>query len=29
MPVRAFIKHYRAEFEHHIEPGRCTVPNYI
>ena len=19
----------RAEFEHHIEHGRCTVPNYI
>ena len=29
MPVRAFIKHYRAEFEHHIEHGRCTVPDYI
>jgi NADH-quinone oxidoreductase subunit F len=29
MPVRAFIKHYRAEFEHHIEHGRCVVPPYI
>jgi NADH-quinone oxidoreductase subunit F len=29
MPVRAFIKHYRAEFEHHIEHGKCTVPDYV
>ena len=29
MPVRAFIKHYRDEFVHHIEHGRCTVPDYI
>ena len=29
MPVRAFIKHYRAEFEHHIEHRRCTVPDYV
>ncbi len=26
MPVRAFIKHYRAEFEYHIENQRCLVP---
>jgi NADH-quinone oxidoreductase subunit F len=25
MPVRAFIKTYRAEFEHHIEHKRCLV----
>ncbi len=25
MPVRAFVKHYRAEFEHHIKHGRCLV----
>jgi NADH-quinone oxidoreductase subunit F len=29
MPVRAFIKHYRAEFEHHIEHKRCLVPDYL
>jgi NADH-quinone oxidoreductase subunit F len=28
MPVRAFIKHYRAEFEHHIEHKRCLVAPY-
>ena len=26
MPVRAFVKHYRSEFEHHIKHGRCLVP---
>ncbi|HYM47595.1 MAG TPA: NADH-ubiquinone oxidoreductase-F iron-sulfur binding region domain-containing protein, partial [Burkholderiaceae bacterium] len=26
MPVRAFVKHYRSEFEHHIKHGRCPVP---
>ena len=25
MPVRAFVKHYRSEFEHHIEHRRCLV----
>ena len=29
MPVRAFIKNYREEFEHHIEHKRCLVPTYI
>jgi NADH-quinone oxidoreductase subunit F len=29
MPVRAFIKHYRDEFQHHIDHKRCTVPHYI
>jgi NADH-quinone oxidoreductase subunit F len=29
MPVRAFIKHFRAEFEHHIEHKRCAVPEYV
>jgi NADH-quinone oxidoreductase subunit F len=29
MPVRAFIKHYRDEFVHHIEHGRCTVADYV
>jgi NADH-quinone oxidoreductase subunit F len=28
MPVRAFIKHYRAEFEHHIEHKKCLVAGY-
>ncbi|MCG2634127.1 MAG: NADH-quinone oxidoreductase subunit NuoF [Gammaproteobacteria bacterium] len=25
MPVRSFIKHFRPEFEYHIEHGRCQV----
>jgi len=29
MPVRAFIKHYRHEFEHHIQHGKCVVPDYV
>jgi NADH-quinone oxidoreductase subunit F len=29
MPVRSFIKHFRAEFEHHIEHKRCIVPAYV
>ena len=29
MPVRAFIKHFRSEFEHHIEHGHCLVPEYV
>jgi NADH-quinone oxidoreductase subunit F len=29
MPVRAFIKHYRDEFVHHIEHKSCVVPSYI
>ena len=28
MPVRAFIKHYRDEFQHHIDHKRCLVPAY-
>jgi NADH-quinone oxidoreductase subunit F len=28
MPVRAFVKHFRAEFEHHIEHKRCAVADY-
>ena len=28
MPVRAFIKHFRGEFEHHIEHKSCVVPEY-
>ena len=26
MPVRAMIKHFRHEFEHHIEHKTCMVP---
>jgi NADH-quinone oxidoreductase subunit F len=29
MPVRAFVKHFRSEFEHHIEHKRCLVPDYV
>ena len=29
MPVRAFIKNYREEFEHHITHKKCLVPTYI
>ncbi|WP_119155770.1 NADH-quinone oxidoreductase subunit NuoF [Caldimonas tepidiphila] len=29
MPVRAFIKHYRDEFAHHIEHKTCLVPAYV
>ncbi|MBK9606026.1 MAG: NADH-quinone oxidoreductase subunit NuoF [Betaproteobacteria bacterium] len=29
MPVRAFIKHYRDEFQHHIDHKRCLVPVYV
>jgi len=29
MPVRAFIKHYRDEFQHHIDHKQCLVPDYI
>jgi NADH-quinone oxidoreductase subunit F len=29
MPVRAFIKHFRGEFEHHVEHKRCLVPEYV
>lgn len=29
MPVKAFLKHYWSEFEHHIEHKRCAVPAYV
>ena len=29
MPVRAFIKHFREEFVHHIEHKTCVVPAYV
>ena len=29
MPVRAFVKHYRDEFQFHIDHKHCLVPAYI
>jgi len=29
MPVRAMMKHFRAEFEHHVEHKTCMVPAYV
>jgi NADH-quinone oxidoreductase subunit F len=29
MPVRAFIKHFRKEFEHHVQHKSCVVPEYV
>jgi len=29
MPVRAFVKHFRSEFEYHIEHKNCLVPEYV
>ncbi|WVN41036.1 NADH-quinone oxidoreductase subunit NuoF [beta proteobacterium MWH-UniP1] len=29
MPVRAFLKHFRSEFVHHIEHKRCAVSDYV
>jgi NADH-quinone oxidoreductase subunit F len=29
MPVKAFLKHYWSEFEHHIEHKHCVVPSYV
>ncbi|HUY01860.1 MAG TPA: NADH-ubiquinone oxidoreductase-F iron-sulfur binding region domain-containing protein, partial [Rhodocyclaceae bacterium] len=26
LPVRSFIKHFRSEFEYHIENKKCLVP---
>ncbi len=26
MPVQSFLKHFRAEFEYHIENRKCLVP---
>lgn len=28
LPVKSFITHFRSEFEHHIEHGKCLVPSY-
>lgn len=29
MPVRAFVKNFREEFEYHIQHKRCIVPAYV
>ncbi|HQU48381.1 MAG TPA: NADH-quinone oxidoreductase subunit NuoF [Casimicrobiaceae bacterium] len=29
MPVKSFVKHFRAEFQHHIDHKRCLVPPYL
>jgi len=29
LPVKSFIKHFRDEFLHHIEHGKCLVPDYV
>jgi NADH-quinone oxidoreductase subunit F len=29
LPVKSFIKHFRGEFVHHIEHGKCLVPDYL
>ncbi len=29
MPVRAFLKHFRSEFEHHITHKKCSVEDYV
>ena len=29
MPVRGMLKHFRAEFEHHITHKTCMVPAYV
>ena len=29
LPVKSFIKHFRDEFQYHIEHKRCLVPDYV
>jgi NADH-quinone oxidoreductase subunit F len=29
MPVRAMLKHFRPEFEYHVEHKTCMVPAYV
>jgi NADH-quinone oxidoreductase subunit F len=29
LPVKSFIKHFRSEFEYHIDHKRCLVPDYL
>jgi len=27
--VKSFVKHFRDEFQHHIDHQRCMVPTYV
>jgi len=29
LPVKSFIKHFRDEFQHHIDHKKCLVPTYV
>ncbi|HEU0202927.1 MAG TPA: NADH-quinone oxidoreductase subunit NuoF [Burkholderiaceae bacterium] len=29
LPVKSFVKHFRAEFEHHVQHKDCLVPEYV
>jgi len=29
LPVKSFLKHFRHEFEHHVEHRECVVPPYV
>ena len=29
LPVKSFIKHFRGEFQHHIDHKQCLVPSYV
>ena len=29
LPVKSFVKHFRDEFQHHIDHKRCLVPAYV
>ena len=29
LPVKSFVGHFRAEFQHHIDHKQCLVPTYI
>ena len=29
LPVKSFVKHFRDEFQHHIDHKRCLVPTYV
>ncbi|MCC6379183.1 MAG: NADH-quinone oxidoreductase subunit NuoF [Burkholderiales bacterium] len=29
MPVKSFVKHFRSEFQHHVDHKRCLVPPYL
>ena len=28
LPVKSFVQHFRAEFQHHIDHRRCTVTEH-